>query len=191
MAYKRVMAVCAFGTFLLGVQAYGAGAAPVAKAAEIDACTLLTAAEISRAIGLPVDAGVRRDAGMQKNGAYSSACLWTIRTQVAAPDNPAKPLNGKSFVILNAMQWPAGSNLARTYLEDFREASANGVIPGKPVPKSFGDEALWWGDGLAVRKRDVSFGVSVFMPGVDKRPAEMEEKLAPHILRRLDKRDAV
>lgn len=191
MAHKRVMVVCALGSFLLGAHVSGAGAASAAKVAEIDACTLLTAAEISRAIGLPVDAGVRRDAGLQKTGAYSSACLWTIQTQTPAPHNPTKPLNGKSFVILNAMQWPAGSNLARTYLEDFREASANGVIDAKPVPKSFGDEALWWGDGLAVRKRDVSFGVSVFMPGVSKRPAEMEEKLAPHILRRLDQRDAV
>lgn len=190
MAYKRVMAVCAVGSFLLGVQGVGAAGAS-GKAVEIDACTLLTAAEISRVIGLPVNEGERRDAGLQKTGAYSSACLWTIRTQVAAPANPAKPLNGKSFVILNAMQWPAGSDLARTYLEDFRKASANGVIPAKPVPKSFGDEALWWGDGLAVRKRDVSFGVSVFMPGVNKQPAEMEEKLAPHILRRLDQRDAV
>lgn len=191
MASKRVMTVCALGSLFLGAQLNGAGAA-TGKTVPIDACSLLSAAEISQVIGVPVEAGVHRDEGLQKTGAYSSACLWTVRRKVEAPADPTKPLGGKSFVILNAMQWPAGSNLARTYLEDFREAAANGVIPAKPSPRSFGDEALWWGDGLAVRKRDVSFGVSVFMPGTKaSRPAEFEEKLAPHILRRLDKRDAV
>ena len=193
MASKRVITVCALGSLLLGARFAGAAASPAAgTAAGIDACSLLTAAEISQAIGMPVEAGVRRDEGLQATGAYSSACLWTVRRDTEAPADPAKPLGGKSFVILNAMRWPAGSNLARTYLENFREAAASGDIPAKPSPRSFGDEALWWGDGLAVRKGDVSFGVSVFLPGAKaSRPAEFEEKLAPHILRRLDQRDAL
>jgi hypothetical protein len=161
-------------------------------AAEVDACSLLTATEISQVIGVAVDSGVRRDQGLQQNGSYSSACVWTMRLQGEAAPNPAAPLGGKSFVILNAMQWPAGSGLARTFLEAFHAAAARGEISSKPTPREFGDEALWWGDGLAVRKGDVSFGLSVFMPNSKpQRPGAFEEQLAPHILRRLNGREAV
>lgn len=192
MTYKLLTTVCAVAGFMLCGQAIGADARPAAdaKAVEIDACTLLSAAEISKAIGLPVDKGSRKDAGFQSNGSYSSACVWVIQPDKAMTHDPSAPLGGRSFVILNAMQWPAGSGLARTFLQAFHDAAANGDIPSKPVPRKFGDEALWWGDGLAVRKRDVSFGVSVFIPGPKSKRALFEEQLAPHILRRLDQRDA-
>src|SRR5690606_2614261 len=143
-------------------------------------------AEISKTIGFPVDKGTRQDAGYQADGSYSSACVWVIQQGKAVKPDPSAPLSGKSFAILNAIQWPAGSGLASTFLEAFHKAAASGVIPAKPTPRNFGDEALWWGDGLAVRKGDVSFGVSVFMPGSKARPpAQLEEQLAPHILKRL------
>lgn len=164
--------------------------AGVADTVEIDACSLLTAAQISRVIDLSVEEGVRRDEGLQQNGSYSSACVWVVRRETAAPENPQAPLGGRSFVILNAMQWPAGSGLARTFLEAFHAAAAKGEIASKPVPRPFGDEALWWGDGLAVRARDVSFGVSVFLPGGPSRSAGFfEGELAPHILRSLCDQD--
>lgn len=194
MAYEKARSLCTWALFLFAAQADcadGPEVASTARAATVNACSLLSPPQISRAVGLPVDAGVRRDEGYQENGSYSSACVWTIRRNGATPANPAAPLGGKSFVILNVIQWPAGSGLARTYLEDFRAASASGVIAGKPIPRSFGDEALWWGDGLAVRRRDVSFGVSVFTPGMAaRRLGEREEQLAPYILRQLDERDA-
>ena len=157
---------------------------------EIDACSLLTSAEISKAIGLAVDAGRRQDEGAQSSGAYSSACIWMVAAAKDQPPNQS-PRQRHRFVILTAMQWPAGKDLARTFLESFHTAAANGDIASKPTPRKFGDEALWWGDGLAVRKGDVSFGVSVFMPtpGV-ARTSALEEKLAPHILRRLNERVA-
>jgi|SRR6185437_2538581 len=185
----------AFGCVSLGLCAQLSGAtgqpatsqSPQAHAAPINACALLSSAEVSAVVGLAVDGGVRRDEGFQTNGSYSSACLWTVHRKDAKPADPSAPLGGKSFVILNAIRWPAGSDLARKYLEDFREASANGIIPGKPVARSFGDEALWWGDGLAVRKGDVSFGVSVFLPGaMPAQRGKLEEELAPHILQRLE-----
>lgn len=190
MANNLLMTVCVVGGFMLSSHAIGANAKPVAaKAAQIDACTLLSAAEISKAIGFPVDKGARKDDGYQADGSYSSACVWVIQQGKAVKPDPLAPLNGKSFVILNATQWPAGSGLSRTFLQAFHDAAAQGVIPAKPAPRDFGDEALWWGDGLAVRKGDVSFGVSVFMPGSKpKVPGKLEEQLAPHILQRLDKR---
>lgn len=185
-----VMALLTAGVTLCG-QVIGADARPSdAKAAQIDACALLSSEQISQAIGLPVDNGSRKDAGFQSNGSYSSACVWVIQPDKAMKHDPSAPLGGRSFVILNAVQWPAGSGLARTYLQAFHDAAANGEIPSKPTARQFGDEALWWGDGLAVRKRDVSFGVSVFIPGSKSKRSIFEEQLAPHILRRLDQRDA-
>ena len=192
MAYKSLMTVCVVGGLMLSNQTIGANARPAdSKAPEINGCALLSSAEISQAIGFPVDNGRRKDAGFQSDGSYSSACVWVIQQAKAVTPNPSAPLGGGSFVILNAIQWPAGSGLARTFLQAFHEAATSGVIPATPVPREFGDEALWWGDGLAVRRGDVSFGVSVFISDLkSRRPMIFEEQLAPHILRRLDKRDA-
>lgn len=157
---------------------------------EINACALLDAQAIQQVLGVPVDKGDRRDSGVESNGAYSSSCVWMLTADRARPADPAAPLGGKRFVILNALRWPQGSDGARTYLQAFREASDSGVIPSKPSARSFGDEALWWGDGLAVRRRDVSFGVSVFVPREvatqsGSRAGEREEQLAKIVLARL------
>jgi hypothetical protein len=148
----------------------------------IDACSLLRTSEISEAIGLPVAPGVRRDEGLVPQGAYSSACMWSVEQDASA---------GKSFVIVNAMQWPAGSGLADTFLEAFRKAAANGEIPSQPIARDLGDAALWWGDGLALRRGDVSIGISVFVPTLKAQhadhPGYFEEQLAAHILERLDR----
>ncbi len=157
-----------------------------ADSLEIDACALLTADEISKVLAMPVNDGVRKDAGMQTNGSYSSTCVWVIGNDEDFLENPNAPLGGRNFVILNAMQWPQGSGLARTFLDAFHAAAKHGEIPSQPVPRSFGDEALWWGDGLAVRSRDTSFGLSVFIPGRDQQhPGQFEEQLAPAILKAL------
>jgi hypothetical protein len=152
----------------------------------IDACALLHASEISHVIGLRVGTGVREDAGVQADGSYSSSCVWIIELKQGAAIDPAGPLGGRSFVILNSFRWPAGSHLAGSYLDSFRRAAANGDIPGKTRPRPLGDEALSWGDGLAVRVGDVSFGVSVFIPGLGAASADrFEEQFAQRTLRQL------
>jgi hypothetical protein len=186
---QLVLVVGALSALLVANQASGTEAMSGSTGKSIDACSLLDVAEIGQAVGLPVDPGVRRDAGLESNGAYSSSCVWVLRPADEPPPDPTKPLGGRSFVILNAMLWPAGSGLARTFLDSFREAAAHGEIPSQPQARHFGDEALSWGDGLAVRRHDVSFGVSVFIPGVTKeRRGALQEALAPAILRRLDAR---
>jgi hypothetical protein len=187
---RRRLLTSVFGALWLTSHASGgeatAGAQPPPG---IDACALLSAPEISKTVRLPVEAGKRNDSGLESNGAYSSSCVWVIKVAKAAAPDPTKPLGGRSFVILNAMQWPAGSGLAHTFLDSFREAAAHGEIPSQPQARKFGDEALSWGDGLAVRRRDVSFGVSVFGPGMSKEHrGAVQEQLAPFILRRLDAR---
>ena len=153
----------------------------------VNACEFLTAAEVSTATGLPAQAGSRRDAGPETNGAYSSTCIWVLDREDVTAD-PMAPLGGRSFVILNVMRWPDGSGRADSFLQAFRDAADIGEIPRQPAARDFGDAALWWGDGLAVREDDVAFGVSVWIPGhVTDRPGEIEELLAPAILQRLER----
>lgn len=173
--------------------ALSCGWAPAAQpagvpAGDINACELLTSAQIATAIGVNVDDGRRQDLGRQADGSYASACIWMIRGESPAARR------GRRFVILSAMQWPAGRNMADRYLQSFRDSAAKGVIASQPSPRKYGDEALWWGDGLAVRKDDISFGISVFLPDAPsnqpRRTSVLEEKLAPLILRSIERRAA-
>ncbi len=162
-----------------------------AKNAPINACALLTAKEVSAVVGKKVSEGERRDDGNVTSGdyvtpgTYSSTCLWRVVTDGPAPNDPNLSLGGASYAILNAMQWPKGSGDAGKFLQSFRDAAKNHVIDMTPVPVQIGDEALWWGDGVAVRKGDRSFGISVHLVG--GRPLErgMEEALAKKIVPRL------
>jgi hypothetical protein len=168
-----------------------AGGARAAANQDIDACSLLQAAEIAHAVGRTVDPGLRMDAGAQPDGAWSSSCVWLLRSANEPPMGAKLDLRGRSFVMLNAMQWPAGSGKAGSFLDGFRDALASGVLAGPLSPRKFGDEAFWWGDGLAVRRRDTSFGLSVrIASGRAGLPGAAEEQLAPHVLRRIDARDA-
>ena len=92
-------------------------------------------------------------------------------------------------MILHVIRWPAGSGLVHMFLDSFYQASLQDEIPGKPQPRAIGDDALWWGDGLAVTRGDVGFGVSVFVSdSTHARPGIREEQLAHNILKRLDER---
>jgi hypothetical protein len=191
MSHAAISGMCALGLFFSSATQSALAATVGAKeAVAIDACELLRGSEISQVIGAAVEAPAREDAGLGANGAYSSSCVWEI--EAVNPTKPAEgaPLGGKSFVILHAMQWPRGSGLAHKFLDSFWVAAADGDIPGAPVPRKFGDDALWWGDGLAVRRYDVSFGISVFFPGSKaNHTGALEEQLAPHILRRIEQRE--
>jgi hypothetical protein len=178
---------------LLMLLPFGIAAAAAADPLpSIDACALITPAEIQSVIGHAVNAGARRDSGLEADGAWSSSCVWTLTEEaVAAQGNVAAPLRGRSFVILNAVQWPLGSGRAREFLDAFHQAAASGVLRQAPSPRKIGDEALWWGDGLAVRKNDVSFGLSVQLRRSKPSFAGVwEEALAPRVLAQIERRDA-
>jgi hypothetical protein len=194
MFASRVIEVLVMGALLCAVSPAFVRAADAAPTT-IDACSLLNEAEIRSALGVEVEKGSKRDSGRESNGAYSSACVWLFKGEADRPIDRSKPLGGRSFVILNAQRWPKDSAGPRTFLEAFREANESGVIAAKPSPRRFGDEALWWGDGLAVRRRDVSFGVSVFSPRdgaarANAQPGEREGRLAQAILVRLASQDS-
>jgi hypothetical protein len=152
--------------------------------AEVNACSLISDKEIGKAMGMAVDPGERKDSGMTRDNAYSSTCLWRV-TADRGVNKPDQPLNGARFAILNVQSWPAGSGKARQFLSGFRAAGDEHIIANKPVDVKIGDEGLWWGSGVAVRKGDFSFGISVHL--IDGKPLErgMEETLAKQIVARL------
>lgn len=176
---------------LLGACLAATTQGPVAsEVPEINACALLEPAEITKILGVEVTGTQRADSGVGSNGAYSSTCFWPLRVEGVVSASVDDRRNRRNFVILNAHRWPAGSGRAGSFLEDFRKAARHGDIPSQPQPRSVGDESLWWGDGLAVRRGDVSFGLSVFTPALKSRssqqPGAWEERLAAHILPRID-----
>jgi hypothetical protein len=153
-------------------------AADKAVVGTIDACTLLSATAIHKELKRVVGEPQRTDSGYVEGGAYSSTCLWTIT--LSQDTKPTK----RRLVILHAMRWPRGK--AATFLEQFYAAAQNGELPHQPVPRKIGDDALWWGDGVAVRKGDVSFGISVLVEGVSLDEAgRIEEALARQVLHRV------
>jgi hypothetical protein len=104
--------------------------------------------------------------------------MWTVTLHSSARASKGR------IVILHAMRWPRGK--AGTFLEQFYEAARNGELPREPEPRKLGDDALWWGDGVAVRKGDVSFGVSVLVEGISlEESGRIEEALAQQVLQKV------
>jgi hypothetical protein len=158
---------------------------------EQNACSLIAKEEVAAIVGGKVEAAERNDSGKTDDGAYSSTCLWKVTGLAPLPAKPNAPFGGASFAMLNTISWPAGSGMAKKYLEDFRDAGKQDLIDMTPVPVQAGDEALWWGDGVAFRRGDVSFGVSVHV-GTDKKAEQaMEEALARKIVAAFDRKQGV
>jgi hypothetical protein len=144
----------------------------------IDACSLLPTTAIHNELKRKVGEPQRSDSGYVAGGAFSSTCMWTVTPDLSAPASKRR------IVILHAMRWPRGK--AGTFLEQFYQAARNGELPHQPVPRKLGDDALSWGDGVAVRKGDVSFGVSVLVEGISlEESGRIEEVLAQQVLRKV------
>ncbi len=160
----------------------------------INACALLSDEEVSAAVGAKVTPAERRDDGevggqgkYAPAGTYSSTCFWQFHADASGKDDPTLPMGGKRFAILNAMVWPTKEDAA-SFLQSFRDAFKEEIIPNDPIALTgIGDEALWWGDGTAVRKGNKSYGMSVFLQNGDKASQrKMEEGLARKIEGRIN-----
>jgi hypothetical protein len=160
----------------------------VHKATPINACSLLSSDEVAEAIGVKVDSGSRRDDGWVDNdtmhGVYSSTCFWRA-TADRNMANPSLSMGGASYAILNVFSWPPGSQDAGSFLQKFRDAAESNLIPSKPVPLKIADEALWWGDGVAVKSGTVAFGISVHLVGGRPKERGMEEALGAKLAGRI------
>lgn len=159
------------------------------QGAAVNACALASIEEISAVTDRRVARGVRTDRGLIERepyrGAYSSTCVWKVATERNVND-PALAIGGASFVILNVISSPTGSSsAARAFLHTFRDAARRHIIAGTPVPLKIGDDALWWGDGVAVRKGNNAFGISVHLVNARPKERHMEETLAAKLALRL------
>ena len=157
-----------------------------AHAAEaIDACSVLSSADIAAILGATVDKGVLHDDGADKNGVTSTTCLWRTKPAAEARDDHALP--NPSFTLLNLRIWPeANGKDAESYVADFRDAAKKELIDRTPVPLKIGDDALQRGDGVAVKKGRMAFGVSVSVRGGDRNAIRpFEEALARKIAEKL------
>ena len=157
-----------------------------ASGSPIDACALLSDGEIRDTVGRDFHDGERHDSGEfvtdTKSSApsYSSTCLWRI-----GPSDDGTPLAETSFVMVNAIRWSSGREGSKHYLQSFRDAAEDGVIDQDPDALEIGEEALWWGDGVALRKGGKSVGVSVHLRGERRNERALEEYLAKVIAGRL------
>ena len=170
---------------VLVLLAPAAGTSSTRSPRPINACSLLMTGELSSLLGMPVEAGVRQDAGLTSTGAYSSTCIWKVRNARLQLHDPNASLGGADFAILDVFSWSSRSG-AETVLQSFRSAGQTHLIPMQPVTLDIGDDSLWWGDGVAVRRGAVSFGVSVVLESADRDKRRMwEESLAKKILGRI------
>ena len=162
-----------------------AGAAPASPTA-IDACALLTPKEIAAVVGKKVEAGPSLDNGITPQGAHSTTCIWAAPLPPGVQPDPAQRLGGRGFVVVNVINWPGGPGDAHKFLEGFQKAFQEHDITSKPVAVSVGaDESVWWGDGVAARKKGVSVGISVAQFG-DRATRQPEaESLARLVVKRL------
>jgi hypothetical protein len=187
----RGVVVSMLGIFCVGQCSSGVLAADRELQPAINACDFLTVTELTAIVSAKVERGVRDDSGAVDSGdyavagTYSSTCLWRFSRGRSRTADPNLSFGQESYVILNVMQWPSGSGQARRFLDSFRDAAKRGEIPQSPVPVKIADEALWWGDGVALYKEDKSAGVSVHLVGGRERERGMEEALARMVASRL------
>jgi len=180
----RCLRVCiiAAGLGLVPASLQAADAPPAA----IDACALLTREDVAKTVGRSIEAVQPFDNGVTNQGAHSTTCIWATPLPAGVEPDPTKRLGGRGFVVVSVMNWPGGPADARKFLDDFQRAFQEHGIESKPVPVQVGaDDALWWGDGVAARKKGVSIGVSVAQFGDRAARQPQAESLARLIIKRL------
>jgi hypothetical protein len=151
--------------------------------APIDACKLLSADEIATVIGKKVGTPISRE-GAAAEGSTSSVCIWRVAEDSDRATVDA-PLQGSNYVMLNAWSWEPGNSGPAKFLQEFRDAAKNNLIDSTPVPVAVGDEGLYWGDGVAIRKGSKNFGISVHLQGGKPTEQAMETSLAKKVVGRL------
>ena len=96
--------------------------------------------------------------GGEKQGRMTT-CIWT------PADNRLGPT-----VSLILWSWPPGGPGAARFIEAFRTVAEDYPDLPTPEPVAIGDEALWDGTGVHVRKGDMSFSLSTSLNALDDTP---------------------
>jgi hypothetical protein len=151
---SHVLAVALLaGTLFLPLSA----TAEVAPA--IPACPLLTLDEVTAAFGQAVIAAEQAPMGGGEGEGRMTTCFWT-------------PVGGKPGATLSLVvwSWPPGDGGAAGFLETIRILAEES--PDRPPAETLaiGDDALWDGDRVYVRKGGVSVTLATSLNALDATP---------------------
>ena len=169
----------------------GTAAGTPLQSPQVISCALLTERQVSEAMNMKVDPGVRQDSRSTGHRRLPRRVLLDLRLKSGLRAIEMRTTrivlsSGASFAILTVISWPRDGKGAEIFLQSFlRDAAESHVIANTPIPLQIGDEALWWGDGVAVRKNNHSFGISVHLVNERSKERQLEESLAATIAARL------
>lgn len=167
------------GALAVAIFVFGVAAAPSASAAPDDACTLLTQAQVSAAVGTPVGAGshvtptfLKTCTWTPSGGSASGVKAVTLSFQAAAAFESAKRLMEQTTAMTKLEKGAAANQVSNT--------SASGI----------GDDAFYTSTGgnytgLLVKKGNVSFKVAIYGDAPVKQKEAMEKTLALQALSKL------
>jgi hypothetical protein len=135
---------------------------PLAATAEvasvIPACPLLTPDEVAAVFGVPLAAAEQEPSGGGEGEGRMTTCLWT-------------PADGRLGATLSLVvwSWPAGDGGAADFLETLR------LLAGEESDRTaetlrFGDDALWDGDRVYLRKGGTTVTLATSLNALDATP---------------------
>lgn len=152
----RRLALLATAAAILPIATLWSEPVPAGPAAEVAACPLLTADEVESVFGQILVADEREPTGGGLNQGRMTTCIWS----------PAGGRLGPTLSVI-VWSWPAGSPGAAGYLEAFQQIAAEYPDLPQPEPLAIGDAALWDGNGVHVRKGDLTFSLATSMNALD------------------------
>jgi hypothetical protein len=128
-------------------------------ASVIPACPLLTAHEVTAVFGGPFAAAEQEPSGGGEGEGRMTTCFWT----------PADGRPGATLSIV-VWSWPPGDGGAAGFLETLRILSDES--PDRPPAETLaiGDDALWDGDRVYLRKGGTSVTLATSLNALDATP---------------------
>lgn len=153
-----------------------ATALPVAAATE-DACSLLTSAQISDAVGVPMSTG------KYVTPEYKKTCTWT-------PSGDAKGIRAVTLYLETAQDYDAGKKMMEQTIAMMKATKPEDAAKVQNSTVSgIGDDAfsltLGTTTGLMVKKGAAAFKVEVYAELNAEKKLEIEKALAREVLPKL------
>jgi hypothetical protein len=167
-----------FGPVLVGILILGTALTPSAAAASVDdACSFLTQAQVSSAVGVPVGAGA------YVTPEFKRTCTWK------PTGTPAKDVRAVTLYVQSADDYNSGKKMMEQMqvMAKMRKADSS-QWSAAPV-SGVGDDAYFVNVGTAtslmLKKGSVSFKVSVYSGLPIPQKQAMEKALAMQALAKL------
>jgi hypothetical protein len=150
-----------------------------------DACSMLTAAAVSSAIGKTVGEGRKtNEIGGGENQGHMTTCTWeTLSTTEGV--SVAETMRNQASAVLILWSWPSEEGGA-SYLESFRKVARETGEP-EPIPLPLGQAAIKDGASVHVHQGNATFSIAVQVYGdADQAAAgKASETLAGQVVAKL------